>query len=105
MEPGLSGKIVFVSGGSRGIGKAIAQAFLEEGAQVAIAARSGEDLEMAREQLGHVGIYQGDLTVASERERIFRALVDEYGRIDILVNNVGASNGGKAMETDLSLFE
>lgn len=105
MDLGLSGKIVFVTGGSKGIGKAIAQAFLAEGAHVAIAARSLEDLERAREEIGEVSIYQGDLTVESDRERVFRALLDEYGRIDVLVNNVGGSNGAKAMETNLSLFE
>lgn len=105
MELGLTGKVVFISGGSRGIGRAIAQAFLDEGASVAIAARSREDLELARIHLGNVGILQGDLANASERERVFRSLIEEYGRIDILINNVGGSNGGRAMETDLSLFE
>jgi 3-oxoacyl-[acyl-carrier protein] reductase len=105
MELGLSGKIVFVTGGSRGIGKAIAQAFLDEGARVVIAARGKEDLEIAHSQLGNVGIYQGDLIVAGERDRVFRELLKDYGRIDVLINNVGGSNGARALETDLSLFE
>lgn len=105
MELGLSGKVVFITGGSRGIGKAIAQTFLDEGACVAIAARSKEDLETTRTEIGNIGIYQGDFSVASERERVFRLVLEEYGRIDILINNVGGSNGGRAMETDLSLFE
>ncbi|HJV46097.1 MAG TPA: SDR family oxidoreductase [Bacillota bacterium] len=104
MELGLSGKVVFITGGSRGIGKAIAQAFLEEGARVAIAARSEEDLQKAQTQLGQVNLYQGNLSVASERECIFRKLISDYGRIDVLINNVGGSNGGKALKTDLSLF-
>jgi 3-oxoacyl-[acyl-carrier protein] reductase len=105
MELGLSKKIVFVTGGSRGIGKAIAQAFLDEGARVAIAARGKEDLEIAHRQLRNVGIYQGDLMVAGERDRVFRELLKDYGRIDVLINNVGGSNGDRALETDLSLFE
>ena len=105
MELCLSEKIVFITGGSRGIGKAIAQAFLDEGARVAIAARGKEDLEIAHRQLGNVGIYQGDLMVAGERDRVFRELLKDYGRIDVLINNVGGSNGDRALETDLSLFE
>lgn len=105
MELGLAGKVIFITGGSRGIGKAIAQAFLDEGASVAIAARSIEDLELTQTQLGNVGIFQGDLSIASNRERVFHSFLEQYGRIDILINNVGGSNGGRAMETNLSLFE
>lgn len=105
MELGLSGKVVLITGGSKGIGKAIAKGFIEEESHVAIAARSEEDLIAARSQLGSVGIIPTDLTIASERERLFRLVIEKYGRIDILINNVGGSNGGPALETDLSLFE
>ena len=105
MDLGLSGKIVFITGGSRGIGKAIAEAFLSERAEVAIAARSREDLELAQSQLGNVTIYQGDLTVQEEKIQVFHEFMKRFGRIDVLVNNVGGSNGGPAMETELSLFE
>lgn len=105
MELGLEGKVVLITGGSRGIGKAIARGFLEEGALVAIAARSLQDLEIAKSELGHIGTYQGDLTLASDREQVFRSVIKDYGRLDILINNVGGSNGGLAMETDMALFE
>ncbi|WP_134703406.1 SDR family NAD(P)-dependent oxidoreductase [Ammoniphilus sp. YIM 78166] len=105
MHLGLSGKIVLITGGSKGIGKAIARAFVEEGALVAIAARSQEDLESARHELGEIRTYAGDLTDVKERARVFHALLEDFGRMDILINNVGGSNGGQAMETDLSLFE
>jgi 3-oxoacyl-[acyl-carrier protein] reductase len=105
MHLGLSGKVVLVTGGSKGIGKAIAKAFLEEGARVAIAARGKENLEQAQQELGNVSIYAGNLAIATERERVFNGLIREYGQIDILVNNVGGSSGGLAMETDLSQFE
>lgn len=105
MELGLSGKIVLITGGSKGIGKAIAKGFVEEGSRVAITARSAEDLKVAQSQLGNVRIYPADLTIASEREHLIRILIEEFGRIDVLINNVGGSNGGLALETDLSLYE
>ncbi|RXT06500.1 SDR family NAD(P)-dependent oxidoreductase [Ammoniphilus sp. CFH 90114] len=105
MELGLTGKVVLITGGSRGIGKAIARSFLEEGALVAIAARSLQDLEIAKTELGYIRIYQGDLTLASNREQVFHSVLKDYGRLDILINNVGGSNGGPAMETDMALFE
>jgi 3-oxoacyl-[acyl-carrier protein] reductase len=105
LDLGLNGKIVFITGGSRGIGKAIAQAFLEEGARVAIAARGKEDLINAQQELGNVGIYQGDLTDSEARAGIFTELLQDYGRVDVLINNVGGSNGGSALETELSLYE
>jgi len=105
MELHLTGKIVLITGGSKGIGKAIAKAFLDEGAIVAIAARDQKELEKTRSELGEIGIYSGDLTIFTTREKVFRELIKEYGRIDILINNVGGSNGGVALETDLTLFE
>lgn len=98
MDLGLSGKVVLITGGSKGIGKAIAKAFLNEGAKVAIAARN------AIEQSQFI-FYQGDLTVHEERIRVSQELIRDFGRIDVLVNNVGGSNGGPALETELSLFE
>ncbi|WCK55240.1 SDR family NAD(P)-dependent oxidoreductase [Aneurinibacillus sp. Ricciae_BoGa-3] len=105
MDLGLSGKVVLVTGGSKGIGKAIAKAFVEEGARVAIAARGKEDLERAQQELGNVSIYSGNLAMAADREQVFDALIRTYGRIDILINNVGGSSGGLAMETELFQFE
>lgn len=98
MDLELSGKVVFITGGSKGIGKAIAEAFLHEGAKVAIGARHPIDQ-------GAFTFYRGDLTIREERNRVFQELIREFGRIDVLVNNVGGSNGGTALETELSLFE
>lgn len=98
MELGLSGKVVFITGGSRGIGRAIAESFVQEGAQVAIAAR--QPVEHSQ-----LTFYQGDLALQEERIRTFQELLRDFGRIDILINNVGGSNGGSTLETDLSLFE
>lgn len=101
----LKNKVVFVTGGSKGIGKAIAKAFKEEGSVVAISARSKEELEKTRIELSLDGCYQGDLMKSEDREGIFQQLVKDFGRIDILINNVGGSNGSTTEATDLTFFE
>ncbi|OIJ21226.1 short-chain dehydrogenase [Anaerobacillus alkalidiazotrophicus] len=105
MDLQLEGKVVFVTGGSKGIGKAIAKAFKEEGAKVAIAARTKQDLEKASIELDLDAHYEGDLSVSEDRENIFRQLINDFGTVDIVINNVGGSNGSTTVETDLSLFE
>ena len=105
MDLQLHGKNVLITGGSKGIGKAIAKAFVAEGANVAITARQLEALEMAKEDLGSsVSIYQADITNADEREKLFQVVKEQYGTIDVLINNAGGSNGGKTAETGMDLF-
>lgn len=102
----LEGKNVLVTGGSKGIGKAIAKAFLEEGANVAIVARNEETLEQAKRELSNVTAFSADLTKEEERKRVFALFIDKFGTIDVLVNNVGKSNGeSTALKTDLRFFE
>ena len=105
MDLQLKGKKVLVTGGSKGIGKAIAQVFVEEGADVGIAARDITFLESAREELGgHVSIFQADITKPEEREQLIHSFIEEKGAIDVLVNNAGGSNGGKITETSMDFF-
>lgn len=105
MDLQLKGKIVLVTGGTKGIGKAIAKAFKEEGAIVAIAARSKEDLEKTLFDHRLDASYEGDLATNEGRETVFQNVIDDFGTIDILINNVGGSNGSTTMETEMSLFE
>lgn len=105
MDLQLKGKVVLVTGGSKGIGKAVAKAFKEEGAIVAIAARSKEDLEKTLFDHRLDASYEGDLSTFEGRETVFQNLIDDFGTIDILVNNVGGSNGATTMETEMSFFE
>ncbi|WP_071396224.1 SDR family NAD(P)-dependent oxidoreductase [Bacillus tuaregi] len=105
MELDLKGKHVLVTGGSKGIGKAIAAAFLSEGADVSIAARNREYMERAKEELGSgVSLYQADLTNRDDREKLIRTYMEDKGSIDVLINNAGGSNGGKTAETSMELF-
>jgi 3-oxoacyl-[acyl-carrier protein] reductase len=105
MDLQLQGKNILITGGSKGIGKAIAQVFVLEGANVSIAARDMEFLEKAKEELGgNVSIFQTDITYADEREKLIQSFIKEKGAIDALINNAGGSNGGKTTETEMDLF-
>ncbi|MGG1679383.1 SDR family NAD(P)-dependent oxidoreductase [Neobacillus sp. NRS-1170] len=105
MDLQLKGKNVLITGGSKGIGKAIASAFIDEGANVTIAARGLDFLELAKTDLGgKVSIYQADLTNEDERENLIQMFIEQNGTIDVLINNVGGSNGAKATETEMVLF-
>jgi len=102
MDLGLKGRVALVTGGSKGIGKAVARGLAEEGVRVAVCARSKASLEeAARELAGATGAdvfaVAGDLTRPDDVQRIVDATVARFGRIDILVNNAGAAPGGEFM--------
>jgi 3-oxoacyl-[acyl-carrier protein] reductase len=93
MELGLEGKRVVVTGGSRGIGRAIAAAFLDEGARVAICGRGEESLTEAIHTLGEKGEVHGrpaDIGRAGEPEAFVDWAAGELGGLDVLVSNVSA---------------
>ena len=104
MDLQLNDKVILVTGGSKGIGRAIAKAFVNEGAKVAIVARGEETLEQARAELGDVLAIQADLTSEKERGQVIEKVISHYGTIDVLVNNAGGSNGSTTAETDLADF-
>ncbi|UNL83614.1 SDR family NAD(P)-dependent oxidoreductase [Priestia koreensis] len=104
MELGLQGKSVLITGGSKGIGKSITESFLAEGANVGIAARGQESLDEMKQQYPNIKAYQVDVSKKAEREQLIQQFVQDFGRIDVLVNNAGGSNGSTAMETDLDTF-
>jgi 3-oxoacyl-[acyl-carrier protein] reductase len=101
MDLHLTGKRALVTGSSRGIGYAIAEALAAEGVRVALTARTSADVEAAAGRLQGRGAdaiaIAGDLTVASDVERVVREAAETFGGLDILINNVG---GGKGGETD-----
>ncbi|KKB40733.1 SDR family NAD(P)-dependent oxidoreductase [Bacillus thermotolerans] len=105
MDLKLKRKNVLITGGSKGIGKSIAEAFLAEGANVAIASRGIGALERTKEELGgRVSIIQTDVSSAREREKLIDSFVEQHGSIDVLINNAGGSTGSTAAETDMELF-
>jgi NAD(P)-dependent dehydrogenase (short-subunit alcohol dehydrogenase family) len=88
----LSGKIAAVTGGTRGIGRAIAERLLREGCQVAICGRTQESVDRAvagMQSLGRVAGYAADVTQVEAVRKFFMAVDREFGGLDILVNNAG----------------
>ncbi|MBI2623059.1 MAG: SDR family oxidoreductase [Candidatus Liptonbacteria bacterium] len=93
MEKILKNKVALITGGSRGIGKAIAEAYLREGAKVMLVARSREELKAAKGELkkfGEVESCPADVSRAGDVKAAVEATFRVFGRIDVLVNGAGA---------------
>lgn len=116
LEVDLSGKTAIVTGGSRGIGKAISLALSQAGASVVIAARTEEEsaslpgtihktAEEIRELGGQVLPIRCDVTNADDIQRMVEKTIEIYGTIDILVNNAGVLHGASFLETEPSDFQ
>lgn len=103
MDLGLRGKVAIVTGGSRGIGRAIALALADEGCAVAISARGREGLDRTVEEIRGLGVpalgVVGDMTRVADVERLFGEAVARLGGVDVLVNNVGGSRGGRLQDS------
>jgi 3-oxoacyl-[acyl-carrier protein] reductase len=95
MDLGLKGKVVLVTGASRGIGRAIAHAFAQEGARVSMCARTPESLEKGAAELRAAGheIFSSpaDVTDQAQATAWVRSTAEHWGGIDILVNNAGGA--------------
>ena len=91
MELGLKGKVVFITGGSKGIGLACAQAFAAEGARIAICSRSRDNIDKASAKIGQAFGVVADLVDAAAAESAIDAVETRLGPIDILVNSAGAA--------------
>jgi NAD(P)-dependent dehydrogenase (short-subunit alcohol dehydrogenase family) len=91
----LTDKVALVAGASRGIGKAIAQAFSDAGASVAISSRKRSALDETAEEIGKTGGRVLAVEAHSRKSEDLRRLTEtvkaEFGRLDILVNNAGAN--------------
>lgn len=90
----LSGKIAVVTGGTRGIGRAIAERLVREGASVAICGRTKESVSRAVQELetagGAIFGQAADVTRVEDVRKFFQAVDDRFGGLDVLVNNAGA---------------
>src|SRR3954451_9674353 len=97
MDLGLKDQVVFITGASRGIGRAAAELLVDEGCNVAITGRDEDTLRAAVEELGgeeHVVGIQGDMTNPEDIERAVNRTIERFGRIDILVTCARSSPGG-----------
>ncbi len=94
MDLELRGKVALVAAASKGMGKATAKRFAQEGASVAICARGQEDLEATASEIqqatgAKVLAVQADLSVAGDVQKVVESTLAQYGRIDALVCNAG----------------
>jgi len=101
----LENKVAIVTGGSKGIGRAIALAFAEAGADVAICSRGLDgELGTVAEEIRRLGrrslAVQADITRKAAVDNSVQKTMDEFGRIDILVNNAGVIERATLLETD-----
>jgi NAD(P)-dependent dehydrogenase (short-subunit alcohol dehydrogenase family) len=93
---GVDGKVVIVTGGSRGIGRMIAQGFVENGARVTITSRKVDQCDATADELsslGHCVSIPADLSTSEGRERFIAAFREQETNLDVLINNAGAAWG------------
>lgn len=109
MDLGLQDKAFLITGGSAGLGYALAELLLAERARVAIFARDAERLGHAAERLrrqgGDVVAIAGDVTVPEQAQRLVEALERGWGRLDGLVNNAGALSAGRFEQHSDAVWE
>lgn len=105
----LKDKVVLVTGGGRGIGRAIALALAREGARLAIAARTVSQLDRVAEEIRDVGrvalAVKCDVTESVSVQAMAEAIEKRLGSVDILVNNAGAARSAPLLKTDESLWQ
>lgn len=90
----LTGKSVYLTGGASGIGKAVTEAFVKEGAAVTILDRSLAGLNELKQQFGEqVQCIEGDVTVYEDHVRAVQTAVETYGKLDVFVANAGVFDG------------
>ena len=102
----LKGKIALVTGGGTGIGAAIAERFVAEGARVCITGRRQEVLDSAlsAHPPGSAVACSGDVSIDEDAERMVKTALDFGGRLDILVNNAGINPQGGVIELDSAVW-
>ncbi|WP_299758036.1 SDR family oxidoreductase [uncultured Pontibacter sp.] len=98
-------KVVLITGGTSGIGKALAFAFGREGAKVAVSGRNQQNLDQTSQELSAAGIanlaVNADVSVEEQCQRMVQETVSKFGRLDVLINNAGISM--RALFEDLDL--
>jgi NAD(P)-dependent dehydrogenase (short-subunit alcohol dehydrogenase family) len=104
----FKGKVVVVTGGTKGIGKAVAKAFAENGASVIILGRDEPEGKKAAEEINAVGnaaFIKMDIADEGQVESLAGLVEKTYGKADILVNNAGIFAPGTAADTDIAVWD
>lgn len=108
MDFGYKDKVVVITGSSKGIGRQTAEEMLKLGAKVMLVARGEEALEAAKKELsahGEVESIVQDVTKADAGENIISAVIDKFGRLDVLVNNAGGAFTESFEDVEVSDWE
>lgn len=104
----LRGKVALITGGGRGIGRAIALAFAREGAEVAVAARTQTEIDRVAAEVAACGrqsyAVSCDVTEKKSVTRMVAAVHERFGRVDLLVNNAGTGRSAPFFKTDLEMW-
>jgi meso-butanediol dehydrogenase/(S,S)-butanediol dehydrogenase/diacetyl reductase len=102
----LEGKVALITGGGAGIGVAIAERFVTEGAKVCISGRRQEKLDEVARSLpeGTVATCAGDVSDFEDVKRMVAATLELEGRVDVLVNNAAIDPGGTVVDVDLEVW-
>lgn len=104
MTKSLTGKVAIITGSSQGIGKAIAVALLNAGCKVMLNGRNQERLETAFKDLSstgeHISYFQCDVTDADKCKKMVEYTVQQFGKVDIVINNAGVSMRGHLADLD-----
>jgi 3-oxoacyl-[acyl-carrier protein] reductase len=103
MEVRLDSRTAVITGGSKGLGLAMAERFASSGADVAVLARSPESLAEAKQRIvadakGKVAVISCDVSKAADVRKAYDQIMSEFGKIDIYVNNAGQSTRGPSEE-------
>ena len=105
----MQDKVVIITGGSSGIGKALARSFGQRGAKVIITGRRPDALEETVQALAQEGIkvesITSDVSKEEDNQRMADEVLTKYGRIDILINNAGISMRALFEEVDLNVVK
>lgn len=108
-ESRFSGKASLVTGGGRGLGKAVASALAAEGADVAVLSRTELELEAVAQEIhehgGRALAITGDVRHPPDAERAVEATLSCFGRIDILINCAGVFNVSSSLETEIEEWQ
>jgi NADP-dependent 3-hydroxy acid dehydrogenase YdfG len=105
----LSGKVAIITGGGTGIGQGIALMLSKEGGKVVLSGRRKSPLDEVLEKIfaqgGEGMVVEGDVSEASDVERLVNTAQDTFGQIDILVNNAGIGGGGYVHKHDIQTWD
>lgn len=106
MQPTFNEKVVLITGGSSGIGKALAIQLLQQGALVAVCARDAVKLEDLRKlnHANHLFLFSADVSREAECQGFVDAVLQHWGHIDMLINNAGISMRALFSEVDLDVL-